>query len=104
MCSFVKVAGAMLLFYGVQSWRFTKGLQMCFFILQVKQLHEKRDHMLRELEGDLKEFEGGIANTHLKRNVEGYVGWIRTTGQTATLKEIEEVKKGIYLLVRLIFF
>ncbi len=75
-----------------------KGLVKCFFIEQVKTLHEKRDKMLGDLESELKKFKGGIAN------VDGYYSWIEHVGKTATLKDIEAMKKGIQQFVRLMFF
>ncbi len=74
------------------------GLVKCLFIQQVKKLHDKRAKMLRVLESELKKFNGGIAN------VDGYFAWIKNIGKTATLNDIEAVKKGIQQFVRLMLF
>ncbi len=54
--------------------------------------------MLRDLESELNKFEGGIAN------VDGCFAWIKNVEKTATLKDIEAMKKEIQQFVRLIFF
>ncbi len=60
--------------------------------------------MLKDLQDELKKNEQAIADVHLRRNFDENFAWIRTSGQTLTLNQINAAKKEIQQFVRLIFF
>ncbi len=59
--------------------------------------------MLKDLQNQLKKQRETIADAHLRNNFDENFAWIRTSGQTLTLKEINDAEKGIQQFVRLIF-
>ncbi len=60
----------------------------------------KRQKKLQGLQNELTTLARVTTDTHLRRNIDAYAEWIRIYGPTATLGEIEGVKKEIIKLVR----
>ncbi len=60
--------------------------------------------MLKDLQDELNKYEDTIADAHLRMNFDEHFAWIRTSGQTLTLNQINAAKKEIQQFVRLIFF
>ncbi len=66
-------------------------------------MRAKREHELEELKNELTYLAGVRMDRHLRKNVDAYFAWIRTTGPTATLREIEGVRNGTEQLVHPLF-
>ncbi len=86
---------------------FTGGLQWvskrAILVLQVDALYNERRRKLQELQNELNQLAGITTDTHLRGEVDAYLAWIGTTGQTATLREIIGVKGKIIQLERPLF-
>ncbi len=73
------------------------------FVLQAEALCAKREQKLEELKFELNKFPRNVADWNLGKRFHEYFEWIETTGQAATLKEINAKKEGIKQLVSLLF-
>ncbi len=73
---------------------------MFIFTLQVDLLYNEKRRKHQELQNELNQLAGITTDTYLRGEIDEYLAWIVTTGQTATLGEIKGVKGKIIQLVR----